>query len=134
MRPSRLLPALVVAGALLFAGCGSDDGDGAFDASVAEVRAAVADGDADRATDALDGLALHALAAHEDGTIDDDELSEVAELIESSKSLVDDIVPTTSTSTTSTTTTTTVVFEGDDGDDEDDDGEGRGKDRKKDDD
>jgi hypothetical protein len=106
-----------------------------FDEAVAEVRAAVADGDGERATNALDGLALHALAAHEDGTIDDDELSEVAELIESSKALVGQVVPT-------TTTTTIVVFEEsdddkdegdkDDKDDEDneDDGPGNGRGKK----
>jgi hypothetical protein len=102
MTRRRTLAALVLAAGALLAACGGGgSGDGAFDDAVAEVRAAVEDGDAERATTALDGLALQALAAHDEGTIDDDELSEVAELIESSKGLVGEIVPEAATTTTS---------------------------------
>lgn len=139
----RSVAGLAVAAGLLLAACGGgDDGDGTFDDAVAEVRAAVEDGDAERATTALDGLALQALSAHDEGTIDDDELSEVAQLIESSKDLVGEVVPGTATTTT---TTTTATYEADleedggegweededeDGDEGDDDDRGNGKGKK----
>ena len=114
MTGRRALPGLALAAGLLFAACGgAGDSDGTFDDAVAEVRAAVEDGDAERATSALDGLALQALAAHDEGTIDDDELSEVAELIESSKRLVGEVVPTTTTTTTTVVSEETSEVEGD---------------------
>lgn len=139
---------IALAGALVAPACGGDETSGTFDDAVAEVRDAVEDGDAERATSALDGLALQALAAHDEGAIDDDEVSEIAELIASSKALVGEVVSAESTSsgdiatttTTSTTTTTEAVFEevyedGEDDEDEDEDkeegkGEGEGKGKK----
>lgn len=129
---------VAVLAAVLVAGCG-DGGGGAFDAEIAEVRAAVESGDHEAADDALDALAMRSLAARDDGTISEAELAELSELIESSRALLDQVVPTSTTSTTSTTTTeppppTTEAKDGDDGDDEKDDNGNKGKGRDKDDD
>ena len=126
-----------LAGAVLLAvtatGCGGGDEEGRFDDEVSEVRAAVEAGDRDRALEALDVLALDALAAHEEGELDEAELQEVAELIGAAQQNVDQLTAdATTTTTTSTTTTTVPVTEPADDDDDDDDDEkskGKGKDK-----
>lgn len=107
---------LALVGPLTVAACGGSDASGTFDATVAEVRAAVDRGDRDAAVAELDSLAVEALAAHEAGQLSDGELDEVARLIESSHRQLDALLPTT-TSTTTTTTTTTVQSDDDDDDD-----------------
>lgn len=120
--------ALAVLVAMFAAGCGADDDSGRFDDAVAQVRAAVDAGDREAATNGLDVVAFQALAAHDEGAIDGEELAEVAELIESSRLLVADIVPAPTTTARPTTTTTTTEAR-DEADKPD-----RGNDKKKDDD
>ena len=121
--------ALAVLLAMFAAGCGADDDSGRFDDAVAQVRAAVDAGDREAATNGLDVVAFQALAAHDEGAIDGEELAEVAELIESSRLLVADIVPAPTTTARPTTTTTTTTEARDEADKPD-----RGNDKKKDDD
>lgn len=134
----------VVLTASIVMGCGGSD-EGAFDAEVADVRSAVESGDHQAATEALDALAMRALAARDQGTISEAELGELSQLIESSRALLDQIVPPPTTTSTTTTSTTTEPpppsTEGDDGDedddkdeedkddDEDEKGNGKGKDK-----
>lgn len=126
--------------AIVVTGCGGTD-EGAFDAEVADVRSAIEAGDHQAANDALDTLAMHALAAHDEGNVSEAELAELSQLIESSRALLDQVVPPPTTTTTTTTSTTTEppppteVEEEDDGDkDDDDDKRGKGKGKGKDDD
>ena len=106
MTPRRAALALV--GVVLLAtsttACGNQDG-GRFDASVAEVRAAVDAGDRAGALDALDRLARDGLVAYEHGDIDDGKLQEMASLIDSSRTLVDQVLPGATTTAPATTTT-----------------------------
>lgn len=126
--------AVLAVSATLGFGCGSDDGR--FDASVAEVRTAVDDGDRTAAMQALEDLALEALAARENGDIDDEELSEVARLIESSQALVGQLTPRApsasvappSTEATTTTSPPAPAPAQQDADNDEDDGKDDGKD------
>lgn len=106
-------------------GCGDDVGR--FDQHVADVRAAVDDGDHEQATRVLEDLALAAFAAHEDGAIDDAELEEITGLIDSSRHQLDQLVPPETTSnappTTPAPTTTAEVIDPPDDDDDDDENE-----------
>lgn len=72
--------------------CGDDGGQ--FDDDVAQVRAAVASGDQAGADRALEDLAIAALVAHEAGTLTDAELAEIADLIESSRVLLGEVLAT----------------------------------------
>ena len=141
IRGRAVVPRVVLAASfVLVAGCGGGASDGRFDATVAEVRAAVDAGDHDRASGALDALALEAVAAEQDGAIDDAELAEVTQLVASSRQLVDELVDEgaeTAPTTEATPTTVTEPVERDDGegdgdDDEKDDDEGdeKGKGKK----
>jgi hypothetical protein len=118
-------------------GCGGSD-EGAFDSEVAEVRAAVESGDHQAASEALDALATRALAARDAGTVSEGELAELSQLIESSRALLDQVVPTSTTTTTTTSTTeppppSTEPEDDDDEDDKDDDDKKKGKGQDKDD-
>lgn len=139
----RALTIGVAAVGLIFGACG--DGGGRFDDRVAAVRTAVASGDRTEAEIALDELEFAAGAAGADGAISEAESQEIAELIASSRALLDEVVPTTTASTTTTTApapTTTARPEkpgngkpDDEGeDDRDDDDRGNGKKKGKDDD
>lgn len=88
--------------------CGGGD-DGRFDAEVAEIRSAVDDGDRTAALQALDDLVLKALAARDEGALSDEDLAEVAALVDSSRALVTQTTPKPGPppTTASTTTTTT---------------------------
>ncbi len=103
--------AVALIGAVLLAasvaGCGV--GASRFDASVAEVRAAVDAGDRAGALDALDRLASDGLVAYQQGAIDDGDLQEMASLIESSRALVDQALPAATSTTAAPTTTTTTA-------------------------
>ncbi len=94
--------------ATIVAGCG-DGTDGRFDARVDQARTAIDAGDRAGALEALDGLALEGLAAHDDGAITDDELAELASLIDSVRSLVDEVVPEPVADSTTTTTTSSTA-------------------------
>ncbi|MGK2930809.1 MAG: hypothetical protein ACSLFO_14685 [Acidimicrobiales bacterium] len=88
---------LVVACALALTatvGVACGDGGGEFDDSVAQVRAAVASGDQAGADRALEELAIAALVAHQEGTLTDAELAEVADLIESSRAHLGEVITT----------------------------------------
>lgn len=87
-----------------FAACG--DGESTIDEHVGAVRAAVDAGDRDAAATALDELAYVAGVAAGDGELSEAEIEEIALLIESSRQLLDQVIPTTTASTTSTTATT----------------------------
>lgn len=121
-------------------GCGGSD-EGAFDAEVAEVRSAVESADHEAANEALDALAMRALAARDEGTVSEAELGELSQLIESSRALVDQVVPPPSTTTTtepppppSTEADDKDEDKDDDDKDDDDDEKDKGKGRDKDDD
>lgn len=138
MRPRRTMRALAGVGfVVVLAACGSGEEAGRFDDDVRAVRAAIDAGDLTAVDQALDTLALDALAANEDGTIDAAELDEVAQLIASVRATAEQVVPGEAeepTTTTTTTTTTAAPPPADDGDDDDDDEEdeekGRGKGKK----
>lgn len=112
--------------------CGSGEEAGRFDDDVQAVRRAIDAGDATAVDQALDTLALDALAAQEDGTIDAAELDEVAQLVAAVRATAAELVPAPTTTTTTTTTTTAppppVIDE--DEEEDDDDERGRGKDKK----
>ena len=83
-----------------------------FDAQVAEVRSAVDRGDRTAALQSLEDVALAALAAHDRGDITDDELAELAALVEvepgpGRSGHPRPAVPETTTTTTTTAPTTT---------------------------
>lgn len=118
-----VVAAAVLLGTSLTA-CGGDSGS--FDASVAEVRAAVAAGDRDTALAGLESLAIDGLAAHESGDLTDAELDELARLIASSRQQVETLLPTTTTSSSTTTTSPPPP----DADDDHDGGKGKGKGKK----
>lgn len=101
----KLIAALVLGGAVV-TGCGQEEA-GRFDDDVAEIRAAVAQGDARRAELALDALALDALAAAEDGVIGQGELDEIAHLLESARATVAELLPEATTTSPEPTTTAT---------------------------
>lgn len=103
-----LLGSAVLAGTL--AGCGSG-GDGRFDDEVSAVRDAVEAGDGAAADQALQALAVDALAARGEGVIDEAELQEVAELIEASRAELAQLVPSTTTTTTTDAQETTTTAE-----------------------
>ena len=104
-RAAAVLVAVLLASTA--AACGNG-GASRFDASVAEVRAAVDAGDRAGALDALDRLAREGLVAYQQGAIDKGELQDMASLIDSSRTLVDQAIPT-ATNTTAPTTTTTIA-------------------------
>ena len=138
-RHTMLRSAASVAGTVLLAvtaaGCGGGDEEGRFDDEVSEVRAAVEAGDRERALEALDVLALDALAAHEEGELEEAELQEVAELIDAAEQNVAELTTeaTTTTTTTSSSTTTEPPVTEEPDDDDEDDGERKGKGKDKDD-
>jgi len=126
------LAALVAAGALL-AACGGSD-EGRFDDAVADVRAAVESGDREQALERLDGIALLATAAGQEGELEPSEVEEVASLVAQGRALVDQQLPPETTTTTeapappTTQSVGDVLDGGEDGDDDEDDGKkGRGK-------
>ncbi len=101
-----LLRVLAVFGVvLLVASCGGEERS-RIDAAVDDARQAIDDGDRAAAERALDAIALEALAARNAGTLDDDEVAQIADLVESSKTLLDDVVPPSTTTSSSTTETT----------------------------
>ena len=129
--------AAAAAAALLLVACG-DDADGRYDARVAEVRGAIEAGDREGALAALEQLGTEGFYAHAEGEITDDEVAELAGLIERARAQVDQELPPPTTTTEATTTTTAPpttppapVFDDDD-DRDDDDGKknnGRGNGR-----
>ncbi len=123
--------AAALAGILLLAvstaACGHG-GASRFDASVAEVRAAVDAGDRAGALDALDRLASDGMAAYQQGAIDDGDLEEMASLIDSSRALVDQALPNATTTTAAPTTTATTAPPKDAGKKPEPKGKGHGKD------
>lgn len=128
----RAMRALAGAGVVFaLSACGSGEEAGRFDDDVRAVRTAIDAGDRTAVDQALDTLALDALAANEDGIIDATELDEVAQLIASVRAHVAEIVPPETTTTASTTTTEPPVAADDDDAEDDDDGErGKGKGKK----
>lgn len=128
---TRLAAALVAA--LLLVACG-DGSDGRYDAQVDRVREAVESGDREAALASLDELGIDGFQAHAAGEVTDDELAELAALLEQARVQVDEEIPETTTTTEATTTTTappaaapTPVFE--DSSEERDDKKGKGKGR-----
>lgn len=97
-----LAASALAVGTLGLVACG-DDG-GRFDDQVAEVRTAIDAGDHAGAEAALENLAVAALGAHQAGELSDDEVAEIASLIESSRALLGEVVPPATTTTASTTT------------------------------
>jgi hypothetical protein len=136
MRSRRAVRALAgVALVVVISACGSGDEAGRFDDDVRAVRAAIDAGDRTAIDQALDTLALDALAAEEDGTIDGAELDEVAQLIASVRATAAELVPAEQAEETTTTeppptTAPVAVDEADDDDDDDDDDGERGKGKK----
>ena len=119
--------AAAAAAALLLVACGGD-ADGRYDAQVAQVREAVEAGDRDAALAGLEQLGTTAFYAHAEGEITDEEVAEVAGLIEHARLQVDGELPAPTTPTEATTTTTAPpttppapVFDDDDDDDEKED-------------
>lgn len=138
--------AAAVAAALLLVACGDEDA-GRYDAKVDQVRQAVEAGDREAALAGLEQLGTDGFYAHAEGEITDEEVAELARLIEHARAQVDQELPEPTTTTESTTTTTAPpttspapVFDddddkgekpdkknrgngrgGDDGDDDDDD-------------
>ena len=106
--------------------CGSGEEAGRFDDDVQAVRRAIDAGDATAVDQALDTLALDALAAQEDGTIDAAELDEVAQLVASVRATAAELVPEPTTTTTTTTAPPPPVIEEEE-DDDDERGRGKGK-------
>lgn len=119
-RLPHLVGTVALAAAVL-AGCGDDTGP--FDERVADVRAAVAVGDREAAERALDELAFVAGASVSDGSLSQAEADEIIALVESSRALLDEIVPTTTTTTTTTTTAPP------DDDEKEEKGEKKGRDK-----
>ncbi|MDE0803908.1 MAG: hypothetical protein OSA99_11350 [Acidimicrobiales bacterium] len=105
----------VTATAALLAGCGGGDA-GRFDDEVTAVRVALANDDPDGARAALDAIDAAADDALADGSIDERDRQELADLVASSRALLDEVVPT----TTTTTTTSAPPPKPDDKDDKDD--------------
>lgn len=95
---------VALAAAAVLAGCGGGD-SGRFDDEVTAVRVAIANGDPDGARAALDAVERDADAALADGSMDEPDLQELADLVASSRALLDEVVPTTTTTTSTTTTT-----------------------------
>lgn len=135
MRSRRAARALAgVALAVAVSACGSGEEVGRFDDDVDAVRAAIDAGDRTAVDQALDTLALDALAAEEDGTIDGAELDEVAQLIASVRATAAELVPAEAPTETTTTTEpppSTSAVDVDDEEEDDDDGDrGKGKGKK----
>lgn len=123
--------AAAAAAALLLVACG-DDADGRYDARVDEVRSAVEAGDREGALAALEQLGTEGFYAHAEGEITDDEVAELAGLIERARAQVDQELPPSTTSTEATTTTTAPPTTRpapvlDDDDDRDDDKKNKGR-------
>jgi hypothetical protein len=115
--------AAAVAAALLLVACG-DDAGGRYDAQVDQVRQAVAAGDREAALAGLEQLGTDGFYAHAAGDIGDEEVAELARLIEHARAQVDQELPEPTTTTTTTAPPTTPpapVVEADDDDDDDDD-------------
>lgn len=96
--------AAVVAAALLLVACGDDD-TGRYDAQVDQVRQAVEAGDREAALAGLEQLGTDGFYAHAEGEITDEEVAELARLIEHARAQVDQELPEATTTTGSTTTT-----------------------------
>lgn len=124
--------AAAAAAAFLVAACGADEA-GRYDAHVGEVREAVEAGDRQGALASLEEISTSALDAHRGGEVSDEELYELASLIELARAQVDEALPEAATtpeattSTAPTTTTAPVPIPGSAGDDEDDDDEKKNK-------
>ncbi|HSP03828.1 MAG TPA: hypothetical protein VLR27_10025 [Acidimicrobiales bacterium] len=114
-----------VAAALLLVACGDED-TGRYDAQVDQVRQAVEAGDRAAALAGLEELGTDGFYAHAEGEITDEEVAELARLIEHARAQVDQELPEPTTTTESTTTTAppttppAPVFDDDDDDDKDD--------------
>jgi hypothetical protein len=89
----------LVAATLLLVACGTDDGDGRFDAAVDEVRAAVQAGDRDAAFAHLDAVGLMAAEAHAEGDLGEGEVAELGQLLDQARLLVSAEVPEPTTTT-----------------------------------
>ena len=98
-----------VAAALLVAACGGGDEDGRYDAGVAEVRQAVEAGDREAALASLEQLGADAFVAHSQGEVSEEELVELAGLLEQARVQVDDELPPSTTEAPTTTTTAPVT-------------------------
>ncbi|MFP5578557.1 MAG: hypothetical protein ACLGIZ_10015 [Acidimicrobiia bacterium] len=130
---TRLAAALVAA--LLLVACG-DEPDGRYDAQVDRVRSAVESGDREAALASLDELGTDAFQAHAAGEITDDELAELAALLEQARMQVDEEIPEATTTTTTTTappTTAPAPVYADSSEERDDDKKDKGKGRRDDD-
>lgn len=92
------------AAALLLTACGSDDVDGRYDAQVAQIRQAVEAGDRDGAHAAIEQLGQTAFHAHAAGDVSDDELAELAVLLDQARVQVDEALPAPAPPTTVPTT------------------------------
>ena len=97
--------AAAAAAALLLVACGDDD-TGRYDAQVDQVRQAVEAGDREAALAGLEQLGTDGFYAHAEGEITDEEVAELARLIEHARAQVDQELPEPTTTTESTTATT----------------------------
>ena len=125
--------AAATAAALLLVACG-DDTESRYAAQVDDVRAAVEAGDREAALASLDELGTSAFAAHAEGEVGDEELAELAVLLEQARAQIAEGLPEPTTTTTSATAPPTTapapVVQADDSDDDDEDrgrGNGRGR-------
>lgn len=94
----------VVAAALLIAACGGD-AEGRYDAQVDQVRDAVRAGDRDAALASLEQLGTEGLQAQSAGEVTDEELAQLADLLEQARAQLDEELPAPTTTTETTTTT-----------------------------
>ena len=95
------------AAALLITACG-DEGEGRYDAQVAAIRQAVEAGDRDAAIASLEEVGDAAFHAHAAGDVSDQELAELAVLLDRARVQVEEelATPTTTAPTTAPPTTT----------------------------
>jgi hypothetical protein len=122
--------AAVGAAALLLVACADED-TGRYDAQVDQVRQAVEAGDREAALAGLEELGTDGFYAHAEGEITDEEVAELARLIEHARAQVDQELPepTTTTTTAPPTTPPAPVFDDDDDDKDDKDEKPDKKDR-----
>lgn len=90
------------AAALVLVACGGDS-EGRYDAHVAQVRQAVEAGDRDAALASLEELGTSAFHAHAAGDVSDEELAELAVLLEQARTQVDEELPPAAAAPTTTT-------------------------------
>jgi hypothetical protein len=131
----------LVAATLLLVACGTDDGDGRFDAAVDEVRAAVQAGDRDAAFAHLDAVGLMAAEAHAEGDLGEGEVAELGQLLDHARLLVAAELPEPTTTTAAPPPEPPApepvpapVLDDDDDDDDEKKNDGKGNKKDKDDD